>query len=194
MRFGKVKRQALARGSKRGRNLVKRSLIATALCVVLSAAIESQGQYSFDLDVPSARSSFWAVDDIGAANRLEAELEIAELRRDSRWIPAFHLTLSSGEYGVALRLFREFGASEVQATVIATEGVKVVSQRPIDGWRLQKGGRLRVTMDWSMAGTLDLAIDGAASARIVLPFAPKSLKVSASTGEIKGHSLALTRK
>jgi hypothetical protein len=170
--------------------LLKR-LVGVVVCLLLCPAVDAESQYSFDLDVPAARVGFWAMDDLGSASKLEAELEIVELRRDSRWVPAFHVTLSSGDHGVALRLARDFGAPGVKASVVVTEKGKVVGQQALRKWTLQKSGRLRVVMDWSTPTTLVLMLDGQ-SADFPLSFVPKSLKVSASTGELKGHSLVLT--
>ena len=59
-------------------------LFVVSLCL-LTANLNAQGKYSFDLDVAAARSSFWKVEDVGMATKLAADLEVRELRRDSQW-------------------------------------------------------------------------------------------------------------
>jgi hypothetical protein len=172
---------------------VMRRLPTTLLLVAVFVSSAYAESHSFDLDVPAGRFAFWKVEDLGRATKLDADLEVRELRSDSRWIPSFQLSLQSGEGGMALRLVREMGDTDVTASIIATGGADghVVAERAIPNLRFRKGQRVRVSMDWSTGGFLDLAIGGAEPVRVTLPFTPQSLRVSVSTGELIGHSLSL---
>jgi hypothetical protein len=123
-------------------------------------------------DAPAARSSFWAIDDLSKANELSADLEIRELRGDSRWIPAFHLALAAGNQAIALRLVRETGDHDVTVAILTTESGKLTGQRTIDGWKLRKGQRFQVTLDWSVPGTLAVANSATEVGRCPLAFPP----------------------
>jgi hypothetical protein len=63
----------------RGRTAVARQ--ALVAMIALAARPSAQKHCVFDLDVPSARSSCWGIDDLGSATRVDAEREVRELRR-----------------------------------------------------------------------------------------------------------------
>lgn len=161
--------------------------------VVLSASdlLEAQGRYRFDLDVPAARLSFWEIPDLPTAGRLEADLEIAEVRRHSQWLPMFSLALTDGDRGVKLRFVREAGADKITAKMIGSNGHQAVGEVTIEGWTPKKGERFQVTMDWSRGGTLGISSDGVSRIRVPLDFVPRSLHVAVSTGELIGHGLSV---
>jgi hypothetical protein len=168
-------------------------LFVVGLCLV-TANLSAQGKYSFDLDVPAARSSFWKVEDVGMATRLTADLEIPELRRDSQWNSTFQVALGQGDRIVALIFIRDAGKDTLSVSVRATEGDKVLGQHSIDGWKPKKGDRFQVQMDWNVAGILAVTSNGQDRGRFRLEFVPHSVTIAASTGQLVGHSVSLIAK
>lgn len=168
-------------------------LFVIGLCLS-TANLNGQEKYSFDLDVPAARSSFWKIEDVGIATKLTADLEVRELRRDSQWNPTFQVTLDQGNKRVALLLVRESGKDTLSVSVRTTEGSKAIGQQSIDGWKPKKGQRFQLQMDWSVAGTLAVMSNGQDWGRFRLEFAPQSVTIAASTGQLFGHSLTLNAK
>jgi hypothetical protein len=162
--------------------------------VLLATSVNAQ-RYSFDLDVPSARFSLWRIEDIGKATHLVADLEVRELRKDSQFIPAFQLALfDDADKKVALILRRNGGKDTLNGHVQASEAGKVTDERPLNGWEIGKKQKFHIDMNWSAAGFLIVSADGTELGRFPLSIAPHSLTVSASTGELYGHSLSLAEK
>ena len=178
--------------------LVLRHRAANLFCTVWlltsnASDLIAQGKYSFDLDVPVARFSYWKIEDIGLATRLTADLEIRELRKDSQWKPTFQLVIGRDDKSVALVLTRD-GENTVSASLRVVEQDKTVADGSIDAWKLKKAQRFLVQMDWSTAGSVAVSSDGQSWGRFPLSFAPQSVTVAASTGELVAHSLNLAGK
>lgn len=174
--------------------VVGRLAIAFGFLLFTMSVLNSQGHHSFDLDAPAARSSFWTIEDVGSANRIEADLEIRELRRDTQWRPAFHLALGTSDRTMAVRIVQEQRARDATISVIVTERGKMTGQQVIDGWTLAKGQRFQLVMDWSTPGTLAISSDGTDRGKFELDFVPTSLQISVSTGEMFGHKVSLITK
>ena len=171
--------------------IFERLAVVLALLSVSAPGLLSQSQHSFDLDVPAARSSYWAIKDLGTANRLEADLEIIELRRDSQWRPTFQVELGAGDRTVAIRVVQERGDRDMVVSIMASERGKVTGEQILKGWRVERGQRFQFTLDWSTANALLVSSSGTERGRFTLGFVPTSLRVSASTGELFGHSIRL---
>ncbi len=171
-----------------------RLLVGSLVAVCLNPAqIVARTQYSFDLDVPEARSSHWKIEDIGTTTGMSAELELRELRRDPKWAPTFTITLEHAEQKLSLRFTRGPLGNDLVLSVQAMERDTIVGRRPIDGWRIPKGQRFLLQVDWSVPGTIGIIIDGKDWGRFQMGFAPRVVTISASTLEMVGHRLILTR-
>jgi hypothetical protein len=171
----------------------KCAFIGALLCV-LGCDLFAQSEHTFDLDVPEGHTSSWAIDNLGGANRLEADLEIRELRRDVRWRPRFNLMLRAADWDIVLSMIQRSDDRHVTVSVILMRRGRIAGQQSLDGWRLQKGGRFQLSMDWSTPGVLAIASMGTDRGRFELDFVPTSLRVSASTGQLVGHTIRLTTK
>jgi hypothetical protein len=83
---------------------------------------------------------------------------------------------------------------DVGVRMIALAKGQLTGQKDVDGWRIAKGKRFRVTLDWSAAGTLVVSSDGITLGSFRREFDPTSLKITVSTGELMGHLLVLATK
>ena len=172
----------------------RESAAIVALLCVLASDLSAQGEHAFDLDVPAARSSFWVIESVGSANRLDADLEIRELRRDSQVRPTFNIMLRAADREIIISMVQEAGQRDTTVSVILMQQGKMIGQQSIDGWRIEKGQRFQLNMDWSTPGVLAIAGTGTDRGKFKLAFVPTSLRISVSTGELLGHKIALTTR
>jgi hypothetical protein len=170
--------------------------LAVVLAVAVLLAVEPTAvvarQFSFDLDVPPARSSFWRVDDLNGVTQFTAELEIRELRTDRGWEPAFQVRLENTDDSFFL-VFGRGDRKDALKVDARTWNGKAESRKEIPEWRPQRGRKITLVMDWSSPGVVSIAADGENRGSYRLQFVPRSLTFSASTGQLVGHRIGLRR-
>jgi hypothetical protein len=176
------------------RNVNFRTRAVLGLLALFVAAPFSLAQFSFDLDVPAGHNSFWTIDDVSRVYGLTAELEVRDLRDDARWLPAFQVILGTGDRLMALRILREKGARDLSTSIVVFEKNQPVGQRMISGLKIERGKKFSITLDWSVPHTLSVSSDRTELGRFPLEFSPQTLRVTASSGQLYGHSLRLISK
>jgi hypothetical protein len=164
-------------------------LVTTALWASMQGF--AAAQYSFDLDVPEGRFSYWKLDDLKRATVLDVDFEIKELRRHVKWRPSFQFALESDARRVALLFFQSAPGGPITASIRAWHGDDVVGDRPLEGWSVARKERVKVGLDWSSPGALSVSANGQTYGPFKIEFVPKSLAVVASTGQLLGHTLQL---
>jgi hypothetical protein len=154
----------------------------------------AQSDLAFDLDVPEGHTEPWLLDSLNGANRLEAELEIREFRRDVRWRPAFNVMVRAGEREIVLNMVQQGDNRFVIPSVLLMQERKLLGRQSLDGWRIVAGQRFEMSMDWSTPGVLAIGGAGKERGRFKLDFVPTSVRFSASTGRFVGHKVFLTTR
>ena len=167
------------------------SIRVALLALCLTVNLGAQQYHSFDLDVPPGRFAFWQIDDLGDADRLDGTFEVVELRHDRTWFPAFQIRLERDGMGLSLSFIREGAKGPLLARIDALERGKRQGGRVIDNWRIEPGKAFQLSLNWSAKDVLVVANDSREVGRFRLDVVPKTLVVSASTGEWKGRALAL---
>ena len=171
-------------------------LALLTLAIAAPAAAQNVGQFSFDLDVPEGHFSYWAAEDIGAAEVLEAEIAVTELRRHRRYAPVFGLHLTGAG-----------GASEGERVSLML--TPTPNRRALTGFLSvfrpgsEEPARLDLPGTFALDDTLSVRIDWSSDERVVVALAGESMslpaswltpvqfRASASTGQMKAYRLAL---
>ena len=171
---------------------------APALClgILLIAAGRGSAQsdslrVAFDLDVAAGRYSYWRLESLGSATRLEAEFQVVVLRRHRDWGPGFSFSLKSGDSTLMVQLATTAGNAPLNASVQHYVADDVVDQTGLAG-SFMLLDTITLGLDWSSAGRVLVTL-GANSRSVKLPFRPQSLEVITSTGEMTVHRMVLTK-
>ena len=157
----------------------------------VSSAQTDSLRFAFDLDVPAGRYSFWRLESLRSATRMEADFQVVELRRHREWAPGFSFSLKSGDSTLMVQLTTTAGNAPLSATVQHYVASDVVDQTGLAGsFMLQD--TIMIGLDWSSAGRVLVTL-GANSRSVNLPFRPQTLEVTTSTGEMAVHRMVLTK-
>ena len=162
-------------------------LIAPGIC---SAQADSLW-FAFDLDVPPGRYSFWRLESLGSFTRLEAELQVVELRRHRQWAPGFTFSLKSGDSTLMVQATTLKGRTALGASVRYYIAADVVHETQLAG-SFMPHDTVTLGLDWRTTGVVLVTL-GASSGSIQMPFRPKALEVNTSTGEMAVHRMVLTK-
>ena len=173
-----------------------RSLVLGSALLVLASiepvaaqeARDSVDHYAFDLDTQSGHFSSWTLRTL-RHSCLGAKLIIGELRKDSRWVPAYALWLENGSNRAFLRIW---APNRKPPLVVVLQRVRdrQMTDSVLFTRTLERDDTFHVNLDWSRPGRLRAVVDSEVH-EIELPFQPTTFEVTGSTGQIKADSLEL---
>ena len=157
--------------------------------ILAGAMLLSAQPTSFGIDVPNGKWDMWRIDDLGPVMGIDATLEITELRFGSQWQPVFTVVAEADDIGLGLRWETARG-KPITSKLMAYRGKAPMVDQEMPEVPLKKNERFTLRLDWSQPGVMQVRLNSH-TINPKMPFVPRSLSVSASSGEILCHRIAL---
>jgi hypothetical protein len=142
--------------------------------------------FTFDLDTAPGEFSNWLHDDLGSISALVGTFSVPQIRKHPRWHPYFVIGLltSDGRFAIALE------ANHWKPPLVAYVESKSKAGKPI-GLTFPVGKKIDIALNWADASRLVIRLDNADPIMVPVSGSLTGVAVSASTGELKFHSLTL---
>ena len=148
--------------------------------------------YSFDLDTPPGRYSYWHLHDIGTATGIEMKAVTRELRSHEGWKPAFGVVLHGDAEGIAVRLDAPNAAPPMQLSLQRLVGGHVMENKQF-ARTFGIGDTLHLVISWSDSGYAVVELNGEETLRVTRASPVRTLRVTASAGDFEATRFYLVR-
>ena len=148
--------------------------------------------YSFDLDTPPGRYSYWHLHDIGTATSIEMKAVVRELRSHERWKPAFGVVLHGDAEGIAIRLDAPNAAPPMQLSLQRFVGGHVMESKQF-ARTFGIGDTLHLVISWSDSGYAVVVLNAQEALRVTRASPVRTLRVTASAGDFEATRFYLFR-
>lgn len=140
--------------------------------------------FSLDLDTKDGNFSNWDINDVTSLSGLRASVGVSRLGKHDRWLPYFLIKVvtRAGQFGLALEA-ADWKPPVAIYTLVNNKKAERIGEIAV-------GQTVNVELNWSRPGALSVRA-GSAARQLSLPSAVTKVGVSASTGELNVHSIAL---
>ncbi|MBV8394515.1 MAG: hypothetical protein JOY81_15160 [Alphaproteobacteria bacterium] len=162
--------------------------LGLSLLLMMAALPAWAQQFNLDLDVPAAHYSEWEAKGIKPAGSISAKATVMDLRPDGKWAPVFQFMLKQDKSYASLRVSFSGTATSARPVLSIKHGDQPAIETPI-AIDIAKGTPVDMVLRWRADRTIEAAAGGVAAKPVVLPFTPTSLRVVASTIEVKFDDL-----
>jgi hypothetical protein len=148
------------------------------------------GEYVFDLDTPGGHYSNWRIRRVDSATRLDAELEVAALRKEGQWAPAFTVSFGDSSSAAIVQIYTNNGEPPLSARLMERDGEESVdTSLPLE---LYPDEPIRLTVDWGKPGVATVTLAEAEPRSIPLPSPVRYIEFTSSSGELKANWVRLS--
>ena len=148
--------------------------------------------YSFDLDTPPGRYSYWHLHDIGTATRIEMNAVTRELRSHERWKPAFGVVLHGDAEVIAIRLDAPNAAPPMHLSLQRLVGGHVIENKQF-ARPFGIGDTLHLVISWTDSGYAVVELNSEETLRVTRASPVRTLRVTASAGDFEATRFYLIR-
>jgi hypothetical protein len=139
-----------------------------------------------DLDVPGGRYSTWQLRTVPERGIVSATLQFLELRRTSRWAPAFGIFVSGADWSRGLQ-FSTQRNWPLTARLVGDSGV-TLSEFAI---QVRRADSIAVEINFLSGDSLLVAVGNERPRIMDLPGSVSQIAVTSSSGEVKAHRVAV---
>jgi hypothetical protein len=188
------------------RGPLTRRIVAAAFCLLTCGVSMAQPQdqsapgaqefvvapgqtFYLDLDSPGGKFSEWRHEDVKSLSGLRAVVRVPRIRKDSKWLPAFTISLESNDdENSANALGLQLATGRNKKPPLSIRLIGRLNGKPIEAIPLQKSlaldEKVAIEMSWPTPKAIVVTV-GDESHTINVPWTVGKVVISGSTGEVK---------